>query len=120
MPGRRNPHRSLFGAQCLSHEVDSGSFYGRVASDLPLLAFTLARSDREGCSLLARLASTIKSRETVLENLPIRIGQIAWVRFPALVFARTRILAESQELLNLLYTAHVYHYYDIDDLPGNA
>jgi len=120
MPGRRNPHRSLFGAQYLSHEVDSGSFYGRVASDLPLLAFTLARSDREGCSLLARSASTIKSRKAVLENLPIHIGQITWVCFPALVFARTRILAESQELLNLLYTAHVYHYYDIDDLPSNA
>lgn len=56
----------------------------------------------------------------MLENLPIHIGQIAWVCFLALVFARARILAESQELLNLLYTAHVYHYYDIDDLPRNA
>ena len=120
MPGHRNPHRSLFGAQYLSHEVDSGSFYGRVASDLPLLAFTLTRSGREGCSLLARSASTIKSRETVLENLPIHIGQITWVCFPALVLARTSILAESQVLLNLLFTAHVYHYYDIDDLPRNA
>ena len=120
MPGRRNPHRSLFGAQCLSHEVDSGSFYGRVASDLSLLAFTLTRLDREGCSLLARSASTIKSRKAVLENLPIHIGQITWVCFPALVLARTSILAESQVLLNLLFTAHVYHYYDIDDLPRNA
>jgi hypothetical protein len=56
----------------------------------------------------------------VLENLPIRIGQIAWLCSPALVFARARILAESQELLNLLYTVHVYHSYDIDDLPRNA
>jgi hypothetical protein len=120
MPGRRNPHRSLFGAQCLPHEVDSGSFYGRVASDLPLLAFVLARSDREGCSLLARSASTVKSSETALENLPIRIGQISWACFSALVFARTSILAESQELLNLLYTVHVYHSYDIADLHRNA
>ena len=56
----------------------------------------------------------------MLENLPIRIGQIAWLCFPALVFARARILAESQELLNLIYTAHVYHSYDTDDLPRNA
>lgn len=55
----------------------------------------------------------------MLENLPIRIGQIALVCFPALVFARTSILAESQELLNLLSTVYAYHDRDIDDLPGN-
>jgi hypothetical protein len=56
----------------------------------------------------------------VLENLPIRIGQIAWLCSLALVFARARILAESQELFNLLYTVNLYHSYDIDDLPRNA
>ena len=64
---------SLTLMQYLSHEADSGSFSGRVASGSLLLAFALARSDREGCSLLARLGSAIKSREKVLEYLPVRI-----------------------------------------------